>query len=60
MRLKLLVLCAMIACSASAAAQTGEEPHACVRDGAPSQAYEQDSAKEWPKDARISALRMPL
>ena len=30
MRFKLLVLCAMIACSASAAAQTGEEPR-CVR-----------------------------
>jgi hypothetical protein len=52
MRLKLLVLCAMIAGSASAAAQTGEQPRACVRDGAPSQDYEQDGAKEWPQEAQ--------
>ena len=52
MRFKLLALCAMIACSASAAAQTGEDPRACVRDGAPSQDYEQDGAKEWPHEAQ--------
>jgi len=52
MRLKLLVLCAMIAGSASAAAQTDEQPRACVRDGAPSQDYEQDGAKEWPQEAQ--------
>jgi hypothetical protein len=52
MRFKLLVLCAMIACSASAGAQTGEEPRVCVRDGAPSQDYEQDGAKEWPHEAQ--------
>jgi hypothetical protein len=52
MRFKLLVLCAMIACSASAAAQTGEQPRACVRDGAPSQDYERESAKDWPQEAQ--------
>lgn len=52
MRFKLLVLCAVIVCSASAGAQTGEEPRACVRDGAPNQDYEQDGAKEWPHEAQ--------
>jgi len=52
MRFKLLVLCAMIACSASAAAQTGEAPRTCPRDGALSQEYERDSAKEWPPEAQ--------
>jgi hypothetical protein len=42
----------MIAGSASAAAQTGEEPRACVRDDAPRQDYEQDGAKEWPQEVQ--------
>ena len=52
MRFELLFLCAMIAGSASAAAQTGEGPRACLRDGAPSQDYERDGAKEWPQEAQ--------
>ncbi len=52
MRFKLLVLCAMIACSASAGAQSGEEPRACVRDGAPGQDYERDSTKDWQQEAQ--------
>jgi hypothetical protein len=52
MRLKLLVLSATIACSATAAAQSGEAPRACAKDGALSQEYERDSAKEWPQEAQ--------
>lgn len=52
MRFKLLVLCATIACSATAGAQTGEAPRACARDGVPNQEYERDSLKEWPQEAQ--------
>ena len=52
MRFKLLVLCATIACSAGAGAQTGEAARACVRDGAPSQDYERESAKDWQHEAQ--------
>ena len=30
----------------------GEEPRACVQDGAASQDYERDSVKEWPQEAQ--------
>jgi hypothetical protein len=52
MRFTLLVLCATIAGSAAAAAQTGEAPRTCPRDGAPSQDYGRDSAKQWPQEAQ--------
>jgi hypothetical protein len=52
MKFTLLVLCATIAGGAAAAAQTGEAPRACARDGALSQEYERDSAKEWPQEAQ--------
>ena len=52
MRLKLLILSAMIACSSAAGAQTGEGPRACVRGAPPGPEYERDSLKEWPQEAQ--------
>ena len=52
MRFKLVVLSALIACSASAGAQTGAEQRACLRDGALSQDYERNSAKDWREEAQ--------